>query len=207
MSLDLLLNAVLFCFLLVIALGVIRIRNLFAAVMLLGIFSLLSAGLFTVMDAVDVAFTEAAVGAGISTVLMVAALALTKVEEKQDEDDDGPSVLAMTVCFLTGAVLVYATLDMPTFGDPNAPIHQHMAPEFLMPSYEQMGPPNLVTTILASFRGYDTMGETTVVLAAAIGVLLLMRSKPPKNAVEGLGEDALFDDPAIVEAVTREEQA
>ena len=64
-------HIVLFTFLAVIAVVIIRLRDLFAAVMMMGIFSLLSASLFTVMDAVDVAFTEAAVGAGITTVLML----------------------------------------------------------------------------------------------------------------------------------------
>ena len=70
-------HLVLFTFLAVVAVAIIRLRDLFAAVMLMGIFSLLSASLFTVMDAVDVAFTEAAVGAGVSTILMLATLALT----------------------------------------------------------------------------------------------------------------------------------
>ena len=47
----------------------IFLRNLFAVVMLSGMFSLTAAVLYVVMDAVDVAFTEAAVGAGIATVL------------------------------------------------------------------------------------------------------------------------------------------
>ena len=64
-------HIVLFTFLAVIAIAIIRLRDLFAAVMMMGIFSLLSASLFTVMDAVDVAFTEAAVGAGVSTILML----------------------------------------------------------------------------------------------------------------------------------------
>ena len=57
------------------ALAASRQRNLFAAVMLFGIYSLLSAALFVTLEAVDVAFTEAAVGAGISTILMLATLA------------------------------------------------------------------------------------------------------------------------------------
>ncbi|MBT6883731.1 MAG: DUF4040 domain-containing protein, partial [Rhodospirillaceae bacterium] len=54
-----------------IAIAIARIHNLFAVVMLTGIFSLLGAAAYVIMDAVDVAFTEAAVGAGISTVLML----------------------------------------------------------------------------------------------------------------------------------------
>ncbi|MBT3768063.1 MAG: DUF4040 domain-containing protein, partial [Rhodospirillales bacterium] len=52
----------------VAAIALVRLRNLFAVVMFSGIYSLLAAVLYVVMDAVDVAFTEAAVGAGIATV-------------------------------------------------------------------------------------------------------------------------------------------
>ena len=80
---DLLIDITLLAFLLVTAIAIIRIHSLFAIVMLFGIFSLLSAGLFVVMDAADVAFTEAAVGAGISTVLMLGTLGLTRQHEEK----------------------------------------------------------------------------------------------------------------------------
>ncbi len=63
--------------LLITAVGIVRAQNLFTAVMLMGIFSLLMAANFFILDAADVALTEAAVGAGISTVLLLGALALT----------------------------------------------------------------------------------------------------------------------------------
>ena len=70
--------------------------------------------------------------------------------------------------------MVYGTLDMPAVGDPEAPVHQYMTPRFLQESFDEVGPPNIVTSILASYRGYDTFGETTVVFTAAIGLLLLL---------------------------------
>jgi len=162
----------LFVFLLAVAVVVIHLRDLFAAVMLTGIFSLLSACLFTVMDAVDVAFTEAAVGAGISTILMLGTLALTTSEEKPEFNK--PSLLALALVTLTGAALIYGTFDMPRFGDPAAPIHHHMAPRFIEDTGEEIGVPNQVTAVLASYRGYDTWGETTVIFTAGIGVMLLL---------------------------------
>ena len=69
-------------FLLLTAVAIIWVQNLFAVVILSGVYSLLMAGTFTILDAVDVAFTEAAVGAGITTVLMVLAIALTGQKEK-----------------------------------------------------------------------------------------------------------------------------
>jgi multicomponent Na+:H+ antiporter subunit B len=162
----------LFTFMAVIAVAIIRLKDLFAAVMLMGIFSLLSASLFTVMDGVDVAFTEASVGAGISTLLMLAALALTKQQENPEYNR--PSRLALVVAVLTGAALIYGTMDMPRYGDPAAPIHHHVAPEYIEYTEDEIGVPNMVTAVLASYRGYDTWGETTVIFTACVGVLLLL---------------------------------
>lgn len=170
---DLLVD-ILFVFLVLVALVVTFTRDLFAAVMLLSIFSLLSAALFTIMDAVDVAFTEAAVGAGISTVLMLATLALTTYKEEETRRPKSYTVLPLVIVLLIGSALIYGTLDFPAFGDPNAPVHQHVGGKYIKQSLEDIDIPNVVTSVLASYRSYDTFGETTVVFAAAVGVLLLL---------------------------------
>lgn len=154
------------------AVGILRLRSLFAVVMLSGIYSLISASLFVTMDAVDVAFTEAAVGGGISTVLMLGTLALTTDREKIPEA--GVRVMPLLIVLVTGAALLYGTLDMPNYGDPLAPIHQHVAPQYIAEAPIATGVPNIVTAVLASYRGYDTMGELTVIFTAGIGVLLLL---------------------------------
>ncbi|MEE8502597.1 MAG: hydrogenase subunit MbhD domain-containing protein, partial [Kiloniellales bacterium] len=116
-------------FLAVMAIGILRLRNLVAVVMLSGIYSLLSAGLFVTLDAVDVAFTEAAVGGGIATMLMLGTLALTTDKEKAPERR--LRIAPLLVVIATGALLIYGTFDMPSYGDPAAPIHQHVAPRYL----------------------------------------------------------------------------
>lgn len=157
------------------AFWLVRLRNLFAVVMLTGIYSLFAAALYVVMDAVDVAFTEAAVGAGIATVLMLGTLSLTKDTEKVHKK---PPLLALLLVLVTGGVLVYGTLDMPRYGDPTAPVHQHVGNRYIEKSGSEVGPPNMVTSVLASYRGYDTLGETAVVFTAAVGVLVIIgRSK------------------------------
>ncbi len=171
------------------AVAIILLRDLFAAVMLSGIFSLLSAGLFVVMDAVDVAFTEAAVGAGIATVLMLGTLTQTSTRERPAPRLDWS---ALVVVVLTGTALVIGTLDMPAYGDPTAPIHQHVAPAYIAQNVgKQSGRsetddddfqghvPNMVTAILASYRGYDTLGELAVIFTAGVGVMLLLSGLPP----------------------------
>ncbi len=169
------------------AFAVVRLRNLFAVVMLSGIYSLLMAGLFTVLDAVDVAFTEAAVGAGVSTVLMLGTLALTT--DREAEPSHKP-ILPLFVVLATGAALVYATIDMPRFGDGSAPVHGHVAPRYIEQSGQETGIPNIVTSVLASYRGYDTLGEVAVIFTAGIGVMLLLgrRRKRPSGPTRPTGE-------------------
>jgi len=174
-SLD---EMVLFGFLICLALYITSLRSLFAAAMLFGIFSLLSAGLLTLMNAVDVAFTEAAVGAGISTVLFLGALGLTPSEESAPVKHRWT---AKFVVIATGLMLAYGTLDMPAYGDPDAPIHRHVAPHYLKDSGGEIGIPNVVTSVLASYRGYDTFGETTVVLTAAVGAILLLGGRATRR--------------------------
>lgn len=153
------------------ALGVIFLKDLFAVVMLFGVYSLLSALIFVNLDAVDVAFTEASVGAGISTVLMLGTLALTGRKEKSTGTI---KLMPLLVVLVTGGALLYGTLDMPPFGDPNNPAHQHVAPRYIEESPQEIGLPNMVTSVLASYRAFDTLGETAVVFAAAIGVLSIL---------------------------------
>jgi len=139
--------------------------------MLFGIYSFLAAALFVTLDAVDVAFTEAAVGAGISTFLMLSTLALTVRREKLRRKRNVIPLLVVTVI---GATLVYGTFDMPYFSDPSAPPHSHVARHYIEATEAEVGVANLVTAVLASYRGYDTLGEVTVIFTAGIGVLALL---------------------------------
>ena len=78
------------------------------------------------------------------------------------------------VVVLTGAALIYGTLDLAQYGDPNAPIHQHVAPVYLAEGMAETSVPNIVTVVLASYRGFDTMGEVAVVFTAVVGVWALL---------------------------------
>ncbi len=172
----------------VTAFGVLRLRNLVAVVMLMGIYSFLSAALFVVLDAVDVAFTEVAVGAGVSTILALGTLALVGTRQKRHAKSP---LIPLLIVLVTGGMLVYGTYDLPRWGQPDNPVHGHVAPEYLADHVPLAGEdgdvlevhiPNIVTTVLASYRGYDTLGETTVVFAAMVGVLtLFVGSRRPRR--------------------------
>lgn len=160
--------------LIVITLVMVVQRNLFAVVVLSGIYSFLMATVLVGLDAVDVAMTEAAVGAGISTVLFLGALHLTNgVEARRTRLDILPLLVAIGV----GGALIYGTLGLPAFSDPLAPIHVHVVPRYISQALAETGVPNVVTAVLASYRGYDTLGETFVVFTAGIGVIALLRRR------------------------------
>lgn len=146
-------------------------KDLVAVAMLSGIYSLISACFFIAMDAVDVAFTEAAVGAGISTLLIMVTIAKTKRTEHPVRHKPW---LALVVVVITGALLIYGTFDMPYFGTADAPSQTHVAARYIEDSYAEIGIPNIVTSVLASYRGFDTFGEVVVIFTAGIAILGLL---------------------------------
>ena len=206
--------------LLATALLIMRSQSALSITILSSIYSLILCALFVVLDAVDVAFTEAAVGAGISLILFVAVI--------QHHDEPGtnkpgtnkpgnnkpgtnkpgnnkpgnnkpgndapelksawPSGLSICLGLALGILLISGTTDMPLYGDPAAAIHHYLAPRFLGQSGAEIGIPNVVTSVLASYRGYDTLGEVVVIFTAGMAVLLLLAVMPDqkiKSEVQG----------------------
>ncbi len=178
-SIELLINTVLLLLMVAVVIGIVRVRNLFAVVMLGGVYSFFMATLMVALDAVDVGMTEAAVGAGISTVLMLSVLGLTKTREAEPAHRP---IVPLIVAVLVGAALVHGTSTLPEFGDPNAPAQLHVGPEYIERAPHETGAPNIVTAVLASYRGYDTLGETTVIFTAGIGVLVLLAGRRRKTS-------------------------
>lgn len=187
------------------AIAVVEVRSLFSAVLLSGIYSLLMALVWVNMDAVDVAFTEAAVGAGISTILLVGTVVLVGQQETVRKPVNWPALLVVLV---TGAVLVYGTLDMPAFGDPESPANTNPLATRLIDQSVEKHPdgksgqeavalaeqehddhahgkddyfhghvPNQVTAVIVSYRALDTMFEVCVIFTAGLGMILLLRGR------------------------------
>ena len=167
-----LINVILLGLLFVVAIAIARMRSLFAIVMLSGIYSLISATWFVALDAVDVAFTEAAVGAGISTALLLGAMLLTSRTAKPEKRST--AIVPLLVVIAVGCMLVYATIDLPAFGDPESPANTYVGTAYIERTPQDIGVPNIVTAVLASYRGFDTLGEVGVVFAAALAVILLL---------------------------------
>ncbi|MFT6270144.1 MAG: multicomponent Na+:H+ antiporter subunit B [Alphaproteobacteria bacterium] len=166
-------NIVLLVFLLIMALAVLKTTHLFAMAMMFSLYSLLVAGLFVVLDAPDVAFTEAAVGTGISTVLMLVTLASIK-DGHEAPGTSKKRLGPLIICVVMGGLLIFGTHDIAKLGDIQSAPNQQVALRYIEQGQAETGVPNLVTAVLASYRGFDTLGEVTVVLTAGIGVLMLL---------------------------------
>lgn len=167
-------NAVLLTLLAVVTVAIIRQRSLFSVVILAGIYSFLMASVLIVLDAVDVAMTEASVGAGVSTIILLATLYLTKSQEYPQPRN---VIVPLFVSTVVGAALIWGTFSLPPFGIADAPIHTHTVPRYINETVKETMVPNVVTSVLADYRGYDTLGETTVIFTAGIGVMLLLKGR------------------------------
>ncbi len=193
----------LLCLLLTVTLVIVYIQSPVSLVLLSGIYSITICTLFVILDAVDVAFTEAAVGAGISSILFFAVI---RPEDEPRVVVSWPSSRAILLGVGVGVLLLAGTLDMPMYGDPMAPAHQHLALRFLGQSMEEIGIPNVVTSVLASYRGYDTLGEVVVIFTAGMAVLLLRskdREAPETPGAQGRAGPELMANPVLKTVLLR----
>jgi multicomponent Na+:H+ antiporter subunit B len=86
--------------------------------------------------------------------------------------------LAWGALAATLGILFYAARDLPPVGDPRAPASIHVSPRFIEQSHEETGAANFVTAVVVDYRGYDTLGEATVILTAGLACLLILGARP-----------------------------
>ena len=158
------------------AVGALSASDLLAAVIVLGAFSFFSAMYFASLGALDVAFTEAAVGAAITSVLLVTAIFRTQRHTVVQRSGAGRGTSWLTAggLGLAGGGLTLAVLHLPRVGDPAAPAALHVSPRYVARALEETGASNLVTAVLADYRAFDTLGETTVIVTAGFACLLVL---------------------------------
>ncbi len=188
----LILDGIFLLLLVVTSLAVLKVGDLLSSTILLALYSLLMALVWLNLDAVDVAFTEAAVGGGISTILLIGVIVLVGPEEKRIR---GSNALPLLAVVLTTAALIYGTLDMPPFGNPKVPPQVHVRPEYVAQTVEKITSkpipaststeknyfhghvPNLVTSVIVNYRAFDTLFEVAVIFTAGLGLILLLRGR------------------------------
>lgn len=167
------LDLVLFGLLIAVAILALAARDLLASVALLGVYSLITSLLFAGLLAVDVALVEVALGAGLTGLLFILAiLATTRQSSGRASRGTRVTVLAVVATFLS--VMVFASSDLPDRGTPDSAAHQGIASYFLANSLSDTKTPNVVTSLLADYRSADTLGETFVILTAALSATVVL---------------------------------
>ncbi|MCC5950303.1 MAG: DUF4040 domain-containing protein [Nitriliruptoraceae bacterium] len=167
------LDIVLFLVLICTAVLALVVRDLLAAVALLAAYSLFAAILFAEVNALDVALVEAALGAGLTGVLFVAAILATSRRSAPRPDARRRIVIIPLIVAFAGLVL-FASAGLPDRGDPDAPAQQGVSQYYLANSLADTETPNVVTSLLADYRSLDTLGETMVIVTAALSAALVL---------------------------------
>lgn len=155
-------------------------QNLVESIIFMSAFSLFISICYLFMDAPDVAMTETALGACISTCVM---LNLIKIVGKDMGNTKKTKIVFSTLlCIALVSCLTWASLDLPEFGSENSALQSHLTNYYIENTKKDIGITSIVAAILASYRGYDTLGETTVILIAGLAVLVIISRKKKLDA-------------------------
>ncbi len=158
------------------AAGAILVKDLLSAVLILGAYGFFLAVVWAWLGAVDVAFVEAVVGAGLATVFFLLTLFGTAQKDIRMHRPSLPWA-ALIGLPLLGLLLLYAASDLPRFGDPASPASIHVAPVYLENSLQDTHTPNVVTSVLMDYRSLDTLIETVVIFTSGLACALLLRRR------------------------------
>ena len=155
------------------AAGAIFVKDLIAAIFILGSYSFFLALLWAWQGAVDVAFTESVVGVGLSTVFFL--LTLFRIDpEETAHRSYGFSWMVLGGLMMLGFLMVYGAQGLPALGDPTSPPNVHISPVYLEHTFKETLTPNAVTSIIMDYRAFDTLIETAVIFTAGIATSLLV---------------------------------
>lgn len=168
-------EATLVVFVVLTALATALFRDVLSAIIVFAAYSLGMAIIYTFLLAPDVALTEAAISAGVTTILLLLTIAKT-VRPPTDELLEEIHVPALVAVVAFAGVLLYALPAMPAVGSETAPVWSNpdVTQYYLENTYADTGSQNAVAAVLAAYRGFDTFGEAVVVFGAAVAVLLVL---------------------------------
>ncbi len=145
-------------------------KNILYASILSSCFSLFTVMMYLILDAPDVAMTEAAVSV-VTSIFSIYTIKAAHQTPYNFEDKFKP--ILFIFCISLACILIYASNDLPPFGSQFAIAQQSAAAYYLKNTSADIGIPSIVAAILASYRGYDTLMETVVILVGGLSVLLV----------------------------------
>ena len=156
-------------FIVIVSISLIIIKDTLSVVIIFGLISALSTLFYVFNLAPDVAITEAAVGSAISTIFFIMTIAIqNKVQNKTNKKI--VIIVVTMLCFILFLILAYLAIKLQKYGNSANIIHGKISEYYIANTSKNFGIPNIVTAILGGYRGLDTLFETTVIFAAAMGV-------------------------------------
>lgn len=167
-------------FMIIGAIVAVEIRSLLSSVVAVGVVGFALCVVFFILRAPDVAITQLIV----EVIALVILIRATGVKRDVTDIIGGRKelfVLGTTIVFVIGfAVFSFWGLrGLPEFGKPLMSVSK----DYLLP-VEKSGAVNRVASILLDFRGYDTLGEATVLFTAVVGAIAILRKKGRKKIEE-----------------------
>ena len=155
-------------------------KSLIESVIVMSVFSLFIGICYLFMDAPDVAMTETALGACLSTCVLLNIIKI--VGDDVGKPQKIKVIMSSILCITFIACLSWASLDLPEFGTESSPLQQHLTKYYIENTKNDIAIPSIVAAILASYRGYDTLGETIVILIAGLAVLVIISRRKKTHA-------------------------
>ncbi|MGM0605349.1 MAG: DUF4040 domain-containing protein [Halobacteriota archaeon] len=170
-----LLEGTLFAFVLITAVLTALFRDVLGSIVIFAAYSLGLALVYAFYRAPDVGLTEAAIGAGVTTILLLLTIAKTS-RPRYEETFESINWPAATVCGLFALVVGGTLVAFPAVGDPNSPVvtNPDVTVYYIENAYSETGVKNSVTSVLAAYRGFDTFGEAVVVFAAGVASMIVL---------------------------------
>lgn len=153
-------------------LALILSKNLINSIIAMAVFSLFISVCYLIMDAPDVAMTEVALGACLSTCVLLNVV--KAVGDNYTDHGKAKKIFAGLVCSGFILALSWIVNDLPEFGAEDSPLQTHLTRYYIENTAKDIAIPSMVAAILASYRGFDTLGETAVILIAGLAVLVII---------------------------------
>jgi len=152
------------------AIAAVEIEDLLSSVIAVGTVGLGLSMAFLILKAPDLAITQLVV-----EILCLIILIRATINKDLPLIKDGRWLFNTTSTLLFVAVFLlfayFALRELPNFG---API-MRVAREYIENGLQKTGAANIVAAIILDYRGYDTLGEATILFTAVMGVLSVMR--------------------------------
>ena len=171
-------------FMIIGALFALETKDLLSSVISVGAIGFGLSIIFLFLGAPDIAITQIVVEVLVLIILIRATISRDTVTTAEEREFFG-LLVTIVMLFLVFIYGMKALEGLSPFGIPAMDrILEAPSRTYIAQGLSQTGAANLVTAVILDFRAYDTLGEATVLFAAILGALAILRKKARKKIKE-----------------------